>query len=400
MSRKKILIPVIIFTLVIIVLIFVLNSSYKYNSLSISESKWNAIQETRIESKNLILTDIKFNDYRLIIDEKNNTLYYSLINDSHNKYNPNVSYSTNNKNVKLVILSDEITDEKVKSNYQFKIMIYDEKEYHIYNLKCTDLPILNISYNGNEDISENNIPMEMYLFDNLTNIPNKITISSGKVKMNGSNYIFSLHMLTPGKNKRNNPISILNMKPNSEYTLAPISDEPENDIYINHRVELFLNNEYKGVYSLVYGDEKLKNDTVIPKNNKEMNNNIKGNKEEDMNLIYIKVNNQILEVELEENLATKELKEKLKNGDIVINAHEYGGFEIVGDLGFSLPREDTNITTSAGDIVLYQGNQISLFYNSNSWSYTKLGKIQNVSSSELKNILGSGDVTITITLSR
>ena len=86
--------------------------------------------------------------------------------------------------------------------------------------------------------------------------------------------------------------------------------------------------------------------------------------------------------------------------DIVVNAHEYGGFEKVGDLGFSLPREDTNITTSAGDIVLYQGNQISLFYNSNSWSYTKLGKIQNISSNELKNILGNGDVTITFTLFR
>ena len=401
MSRKKILIPVVAFTLIIIVLIFVLNPSHKYNSLSISESKWKAIQEARIESKNLILEDIKFNDYKLIIDEKSNTLYYSLINDSQNKYNPNVSYSINSKNGKLAVLSEEITSEKVKSNYQFKIMIYDEKEYHIYNLKCTDFPILNISYNGNEEISEKNIPMEMYLLDNLTNIPNKITISSGKVKMNGSNYVFSLHMLTPGKNKRNNRVSILNMKPNSEYTLTPISNEPENDINTNHRVELFLNNEYKGVYFLGYVDEKLKNDTVIPKNNnKEMNNNIKDNKKEDMNLIYIKVNNQILDVELEENLATKELKEKLKNGDIIVNAHEYGGFEIVGDLGFSLPREDTNITTSAGDIVLYQGNQISLFYNSNSWSYTKLGKIQNISSNELKNILGNGDVTITFTLFR
>lgn len=294
MSRKKILIPVVAFTLIIIVLIFVLNPSHKYNSLSISESKWKAIQEARIESKNLILEDIKFNDYKLIIDEKSNTLYYSLINDSQNKYNPNVSYSINSKNGKLAFFTEEITSEKVKSNYQFKIMIYDEKEYHIYNLKCTDFPILNISYNGNEEISEKNIPMEMYLFDNLTNIPNKITISSGKVKMNGSNYVFSLHMLTPGKNKRNNRVSILNMKPNSEYTLTPISNGPENDININHRVELFFNNEYKGVYFFEYGDEKLKNDTVIPKNNnKEMSNNIKDNKKEDTNLIYIKVNNQI-----------------------------------------------------------------------------------------------------------
>ena len=132
MSRKKILIPVMVFTCLIIILIIMLNASHKYNKLSVSESKWNSIQNSRIENKNLILTDIKFNDYKLIINEKSNTVYYSIINDSQNKYNPSVSYSTNNKNVKLAILSQEITDEKVKSNYQFKIMIYNEKEYHIY----------------------------------------------------------------------------------------------------------------------------------------------------------------------------------------------------------------------------------------------------------------------------
>ena len=262
MSKRKLLIPVMAFTLIIIVLIVVLNPSHKYNKLSISKSKWNSIQKSRIESKNLILTDIKFNDYKLIIDKKSDTLYYSIINNSQNKYNPNVYYSTNNKNVKLAILSDAITDVKVKSNYQFKIMIYNEEEYHIYDLKCINLPILNISYNRNEDINQRNIPMEIYLFDNLTNIPNKITISSGKVKMNGNNFVFSLHMLTPGKNKRDNKLSILNMKPNSEYILTPISNEQENDINKNHKVELFLNNEYKGLYFLEYGDEKIKNDTV------------------------------------------------------------------------------------------------------------------------------------------
>ena len=258
MSKRKIFVSVIIFTVVIVILIIALNPIHKYNKYFISENKWKAIQESRIENKNLVLEDIKFNDYKLIIDENSNTIYYSLINDSQNKYNPNVSYSTNSKIANLAILSDEITDEKVKSNYQFKIMIYNEKEYHIYNLKCTDLPILNISYNSNEEINQKNIPMEMYLFDNLTNIPNKITISSGKVKMNENNYIFSLHMLTPGKNRRENRISILNMKPNNEYVLIPINNESGNRVNTNHKVELFLNNEYKGIYSMGYIEERTK----------------------------------------------------------------------------------------------------------------------------------------------
>ena len=129
------------------------------------------------------------------------------------------------------------------------------------------------------------------------------------------------------------------------------------------------------------------------------NENIQENiKEESIGMIKIKVNNNIIEVKLEDNEATKGLVERLKDGDISVNANDYGGFEKVGDLGFSLQRKDTNITTSAGDIVLYQGNQISLFYNSNSWSYTKLGKVQNITSKELKNILGTGGVTLVISL--
>lgn len=130
----------------------------------------------------------------------------------------------------------------------------------------------------------------------------------------------------------------------------------------------------------------------------EENTNIED--ENSMNEFIIEVNNKKLIVEVEENSATKALFEKLKQGDVVITAHDYGNFEKVGDLGFSLPKEDVNITTKAGDVVLYQGNQISLFYNSNTWSYTKLGTIKNVSSNELKNILGNGDVTLTFSLSK
>lgn len=121
-------------------------------------------------------------------------------------------------------------------------------------------------------------------------------------------------------------------------------------------------------------------------------------KEEKIEMIKITVNNNVLEVKLEDNEATKSLIERLKNRDIKVKANEYGGFEKVGNLGFSLPRNDMSITTSAGDIVLYQGNQISIFYNSNSWNYTRLGKIQNISESELKTILGTEDVEMTLSL--
>ena len=114
--------------------------------------------------------------------------------------------------------------------------------------------------------------------------------------------------------------------------------------------------------------------------------------------IKIKVNNEVLSVKLEQNSATEALIEKLKQGDVTVNTHEYGSFEQVGSLGFSLPREDTQITTKAGDVMLYQGNQITLFFGSNSWSYTKLGEVVGKSKEELKAILGSENITLVLSI--
>ena len=112
--------------------------------------------------------------------------------------------------------------------------------------------------------------------------------------------------------------------------------------------------------------------------------------------ITISVNNSIIKVALEENEATEVLKEKLEEGYVVVNANEYGGFEKVGMLGFSLPKSDQQMNVKAGDVVLYQGNQISIFYASNSWNYTKLGRVTNLTSEELKEVLGDGDVMLTL----
>ena len=114
--------------------------------------------------------------------------------------------------------------------------------------------------------------------------------------------------------------------------------------------------------------------------------------------VKVKINDNVFDVKLENNSATQEFIKELKKGNVTVNASEYGGFEKVGNLGFSLPTSDKNIGTVPGDIVLYQGDKLSLFYGSHSWSYTKLGKIDNVDSNKLKEVLGSGDVTLEFSL--
>ena len=99
---------------------------------------------------------------------------------------------------------------------------------------------------------------------------------------------------------------------------------------------------------------------------------------------------------LEENEAVDAMVEMMEQGPVTIQMSDYSGFEKVGPLGTSLPTSNQQTTTQAGDIVLYQGNQIVMFYGSNSWSYTRLGHIDDLTGWE--EALGSGDVTVTFSL--
>lgn len=112
------------------------------------------------------------------------------------------------------------------------------------------------------------------------------------------------------------------------------------------------------------------------------------------NQVQVKINDNVFDVKLEDNSASKDFIKELKKGNVTVNASEYGGFEKVGNLGFLLPTSDEKVDTTPGDIVLYQGDKISLFYGSHSWSYTKLGRLVNVDSDKLKEVLGSGNVTL------
>lgn len=117
--------------------------------------------------------------------------------------------------------------------------------------------------------------------------------------------------------------------------------------------------------------------------------------EKDANMIMT-IGDTKVDVSWEDNDSVRELRELASSG-ITIQMSMYGGFEQVGSIGQSVTRNDKQTTTEPGDIVLYSGNQLVVFYGSNSWSYTRLGKI-NLSDEELENLLGNGDVTITLSM--
>lgn len=106
--------------------------------------------------------------------------------------------------------------------------------------------------------------------------------------------------------------------------------------------------------------------------------------------IKITISGKTLPVKIEDNEATKALVAALREAPITYEADDYGGFEKVGQLGRSLPTSNSQITTQPGDVILYSGNQIVLFYGSNTWSYTRIGKMQYESLDELKSFLKAG----------
>ena len=110
----------------------------------------------------------------------------------------------------------------------------------------------------------------------------------------------------------------------------------------------------------------------------------------------LQIGNSSFTATLENNPAVDAFVEMMNDSSIIIQMNDYSGFEKVGSLGTNLPADDKQTTTYAGDIVLYNGNQIVIFYGSNSWSYTRLGKIDDLSGWE--DALGSGDITVTFSL--
>ena len=108
------------------------------------------------------------------------------------------------------------------------------------------------------------------------------------------------------------------------------------------------------------------------------------------------INETEVPVTWEQNDSVAALQAIAGGDGLTVSMSMYGGFEQVGSLGQRLPRSDRQTTTDAGDIVLYSGDQIVVFYGSNSWAYTRLGRVE-LSRAEMTDLLANGDVTLRIT---
>ena len=114
--------------------------------------------------------------------------------------------------------------------------------------------------------------------------------------------------------------------------------------------------------------------------------------------ITMQVNGTSLQVTLADTQAASALVELLRDGPVSVPVQPYGGFEEVGPLPQALPADDLRVATAPGDVMLYQGSNITIFFGSNTWEYTRLGRIQDVTAEDLRGAFGEGDATIELSL--
>jgi hypothetical protein len=291
MNKKITGIFIILITIFFLICVLLFNKTISYEKLLINENEYNEMISNRNYSSDLKINRLNFNGYDLILDDNENKWYYSLIKNTTSSYNPKVKYETSN-DAKISILENKITDELIEKSETITLIVYDSYEYNIYFLVCTTLPLLNISYDDNLTITKSEeISMNMYLFDNRSSAKERVTTSTGKIKLRGSSSIaypkkgfkISLTKESVGGNVRKNDISLLGMRKDDDWILyAGYNDcEKVRNVFSSNLwyeslasdnlfnvtngmkyeyVELFLNNEYWGLYALGFPiDEKQLN---------------------------------------------------------------------------------------------------------------------------------------------
>ncbi len=147
-----------------------------------------------------------------------------------------------------------------------------------------------------------------------------------------------------------------------------------------------------------------KDEDTKPAENQDENQNINNTEnqenieKQEINTLIITVSGKSLEADFADNSSAKALADALQKSPIIYKADDYGGFEKVGDLGQSFPQNNEQISTSAGDIILYQGHNLCIYYGENSWNFTRIAKIPNITKEELLKFLGDGEIMVTLSV--
>ena len=283
MNKRLIGIVIGVISLVALIAIILITSPrIKFNNIIISSETYENIKSTRELIKDDVLTSISFNNYNLFKSSNGEDLYYSLLKNSMNRYNPSIKYHTSLTKSKIAVVENQITDEIIENNQEIIILLYNDQFYKEYHLVSTTLPIMNINYSSHFDESTDmKVNMDMYLFDNQDEIHNRDIVSHGEISVRGNlastypkkAYNIALKQESLGYNKRNNDISLLNMRKDNNYILYPAYNDQEkvrnvlasriwyessatnnefdviNGMYYKY-IELFINNEYHGLYAL------------------------------------------------------------------------------------------------------------------------------------------------------
>lgn len=301
MSNKRIIklsllfIIVTIYTLLFIYNIFLLNT-IRFNWSIVDDNKYNSIMDTREEYQEDMINHIRFNDVELFDVFDKNEFFYSMLEKDKYRYNPFIKYESDLSNTRIVILNNRITDDLIANNEHIKLLIYNADYYKEYEVVVTTLPIMNISFEDNEENNgklvqttyelhsdgvDSDIYGNLFLFDNTNNIKNE---SALKFHVRGGTstwYIkkgFKLSLKDEVGNSNN--LNLLDMRKDDDWILYAGYDDQErirnvfsarlwydccsanNDFGIKagmyyKYIELFMNGKYSGLYALGFPiDEK------------------------------------------------------------------------------------------------------------------------------------------------
>lgn len=244
-----------------------------------------AITQIRTKSEEL-LDALIFDEETLFYDNKNKTFYYSLVEGNSEAYDPKVELRSSKTDIQIAFLGNRISADTIKNNQTIDFLVYTDELYCTYHLKCTTLPMMNITCHeaiSPEEIADMPVPMSITVFDNQLGAANRLVLSDGLIRIRGGStrgylkkgYDVSLTQESTGNHLRKNDRSLLGMRQDDDWVLYAAYNDPEKirnvfscslwkdscardnawgiDTGVEYRyLELFMNGEYWGLYALGY----------------------------------------------------------------------------------------------------------------------------------------------------